>query len=128
MRIRPISVCVGLGLTASCALASHAANYNPPVVLQDPGDKGFSQPYAINNAGQSVGYSDTSTGYLAVLWSSSGIAMVLNDPGGHGDAAAYAINASGHSVGAFATANSYEAVRWSPTGQATVLTTGPVRR
>ena len=52
---------------------------------------------AINDAGQSVGYS----GGDAVLWSPSGKATVLQDAGGQGESYALAINDAGWSVGVF---------------------------
>jgi len=75
------------------------------------------QPIAINDAGQSVGFSYTVGGYDAVLWSPSGKATVLQDAGGRGDSEPIAINDSGQSVGN----SGGDAVLWSPLGKATVL-------
>jgi hypothetical protein len=86
-------------------------------VLQDVGGLGNSYADAINDAGQSVGYSvTTADGYDAVLWSPSGKATMLQDVGGSGVSAALAINDAGWSVGL-----SDGAVLWSPTGKATNL-------
>ncbi len=68
-------------------------------VLQDAGGRGESTVVAINDAGQSVGYSYTGRGYVAVLWSPSGKAMVLEDEGGAGISQALAVNDAGWSVG-----------------------------
>ena len=80
------------------------------------------QVYAINDAGQSVGDSvTTSGGDDAVLWSPTGKATVRQDVGGQGFSEAVAINDSGQSVGVSYTASSVDAVLWSPSGKATVL-------
>ena len=73
-------------------------------VLQDVGGNGVSQSYAINDSGQSVGFSYTSPGCFehcqeAVLWSPSGEGTILQDAGGHGWSQPAAINASGQSIG-----------------------------
>ena len=77
---------------------------------------------AINEAGQSVGYSDTAPGDDAVLWSPSGKATVLQDVGGQGISYADAINDAGQSVGSSQYRDRrLDAVLWSPSGKATVL-------
>src|SRR5208337_78214 len=75
----------------------------------------------INDAGQSVGYSVTTSGMDAVLWSPSGKATVLQDVGGQGNSSAGAINNAGWSVGFSGTSRGGDAVLWSPSGKATVL-------
>ena len=73
-------------------------------VLQDVGGDGVSEGRAINDSGQSVGFSLTAPAsgcQDAVLWSPSGKATVLQDAGGHGWSLAGAINASAQSVGTF---------------------------
>jgi hypothetical protein len=75
---------------------------------------------AINDAGQSVGYSHiTNEGGITdpMLWSPSGKATVLQDVGGRGSSNAVAINDAGQSVGS----SRGDAVLWSPSGKATVL-------
>lgn len=85
-------------------------------VLQDVGGAHFSEALAINDSGESVGFS----GKKAVLWSTSGTATVLRSAG---DAEAVAINAAGDSVGFSDNASETEihAMLWSPTGAATNL-------
>ena len=51
-------------------------------VLQDAGGQGFDDAVAINDSGESVGYSLTASGDEAVLWSSSGIATNLGADAG----------------------------------------------
>ncbi len=122
MRSRPIALCLGLGVTLGFALAA-SAGYDV-TILQDVGGQGISHPYAVNDAGQSVGTSYASSGVDAVLWSASGKATVLQDVGGQGVSDVGGINDSGWSVGySFTTANfsRFEAVLWSPSGKATVL-------
>jgi hypothetical protein len=85
--------------------------------LQDVGGQGASFVNAINDAGQSVGYSFTRTGVDAVLWSPSGKATVLQDVGGQDYSDVIAINDAGQSVGNSAG----DAVLWLPSGKATVL-------
>jgi len=86
-------------------------------VLQDVGGQGFSYVVAINDAGWSVGYSQTAFGpsadYEAVLWSPSGKATVLQD-----GSQANAINDAGWSDGL---ASGDGAMLWSPSGKATDL-------
>ncbi len=91
-------------------------------MLQDAGGTGFDQPFAMNGADESVGYSKTASGQKAVLWSSSGAATVLQDIGGQGFSEALAIDASGHGVGYSDIAGGgIEAVLWSLKGKATNL-------
>ena len=118
-RTYPVALLLGLGVTPSLALTAHAA-YDV-TILQDVGGAATNQPNAISASGQSVGFSDTATGYDAVLWSPTGVTTMLADPGGQGASAPAAINASGQSVGASQTVNAYEAVLWSPAGAATLL-------
>ena len=99
MRIRPIALCLGLAVTPSLALPAHA-QYDV-TVLQDVGGHGSTEPYAINDAGQSVGFSALD----AVLWSPSGIPTVLQDTGGLGRSQVSAINDAGQSVGYSRTAS-----------------------
>ena len=96
--------------------------FGDPDQANDIGGSHSSDAVAINNAGQSVGFSKTAKGQDAVLWSPSGTAIVLHDAGGKNFSGAVAINASGHSVGFSKTpTGGYDAVRWSPSGAATVL-------
>ena len=93
-------------------------------VLQDVGGRGQVYADAVNDAGWSVGQSETATGYDAVLWSPSGKATVLQDVGGENNSVAVAINDAGWSVGSSDTnafGNRMDAVLWSPSGKATVL-------
>jgi len=63
-------------------------------VLQDVGGYGVSKATAMNDAGWSVGYSNTGRRNAdAVLWSPSGQATVLQDAGGFGYSYANAVNA-----------------------------------
>jgi hypothetical protein len=57
MRIRPIALCLGVVVTPSLAPSVHA-QYDV-TVLQDVGGQGVNRVEAINNAGQSVGFSAT---------------------------------------------------------------------
>jgi PEP-CTERM motif len=123
MRIRPIALYLGVAVTPSFALTAHAdAGYNVNV-LQDPGGQGNSGPFfgAINDAGQSVGFSATASCCEAVLWSRTGKATVLQDIGGQGNSAAAALNNAGWSIGTSGTASGLEAVLWSPTGKGQAL-------
>jgi hypothetical protein len=124
MRIRPITICLGLSVTPCFALTAHAdAGYNV-TVLQDPGGLGDSSPFfnAINPFGQSVGSSATANGGLeAVLWSRTGKATVLQDVGGERNSSASGINAFGWSVGTSGAPSGLEAVLWSPTGKGRAL-------
>ena len=87
-------------------------------MLQDAGGRGLSYAFAINDAGLSVGQSETARGFDAVLWAPSGKATVLQDVGGEGYSQADAINDAGQSVGYSHTAGGgYEAVLWSPKGR-----------
>ena len=116
MRIRPIALCLGLGVTPGLALTAHA-EYDV-TVLQDVGSQGYSEPYAINAPGQSVGHSAGD----AVLWSPSGKATVLQDAGGRGASVAFAVNDAGWSVGySYTASRREEAMLWSPSGKAIVL-------
>src|SRR5271165_916359 len=123
MRIRPIALCLGLGITPSLALTAHAGYTVTP--LQNEGGA-VSLPYAIsetNASALSVGYSQTASGGSdAVLWA-SGVATMLQDYGGQGFDVANAINATGWSVGTSATVSGIgeHAVLWSPSGAATPL-------
>jgi hypothetical protein len=88
------------------------------------GRDGSGEAVAINDAGQSVGHSDTAPNRVdAVLWSPSGKATVLQDVGGRDVSYALAINNAGQSVGYSGTSNGTgeDAVLWSPSGKATVL-------
>ena len=94
--------------------------------LQDVSGEDFSTALAVNDAGQSVGFSDNascpSCGVDAVLWSPTGKATVLQDVGGVGVSYVGAINDAGQSVGGSLTAaGGLDAVLWSPSGKATVL-------
>jgi probable HAF family extracellular repeat protein len=91
-------------------------------VLQDAGGHAKSEAVAINDAGQSVGFSYAASGYEAVLWSPYGKATVLHNAAGTAQSYANAINASGQSVG-FSETTSFgeQAVLWSPSGKATSL-------
>jgi hypothetical protein len=82
---------------------------------------GESVAEAINNAGQSVGYSQNSKVQDAMLWSKSGQATILQRVGTSTDNEAEAINASGWSVGYSASAKVENAALWSPSGTVTVL-------
>jgi hypothetical protein len=90
-------------------------------VLQDVGGREFSFTEALNDVGQSVGFSNTAGGQDAVLWSRSGKATVLQDAGGRGSSSAGDINDFGWSVGSSDTATGSDAVLWSPSGKATDL-------
>jgi hypothetical protein len=90
-------------------------------VLQDVGGQEFSFTEALNDAGQSVGFSRTAAGQEAVLWSRSGNATALQDAGGQGNSSAQAINDFGWSVGSSNTVTGSDAVLWSPSGKATDL-------
>jgi hypothetical protein len=131
MRIRPIALCLGVAVTPSFALTAYAdAGYNV-TVLQDVGGQGFNLAQGINAFGQTVGYSSTTIGYDAVLWSLAGKATVLQDAGGGSWSLANAINNAGWSVGfSLAAPDDYsrsDAVLWSPLGKATVLHDGAVK-
>ena len=118
MRIYPIALCLGLGITTGAAPAAHA-KYDV-TVLQDAGGTGASQPIGINASGWTVGDSfNSSGGDDAVLWSPSGKATVLQDVGGLGTSYASAINAAGQIAGSSeSTADGgSEAVLWSPVGK-----------
>jgi hypothetical protein len=119
MRIRSIALCLGVAVTPGLAPAAHA-QYDV-TVLQNVGQE--SLPHAINNAAQSVGYSQTAgNGADAVLWSPSGMATVLQDAGGRGNSFVNGINDAGQSVGySYTAGGGADAVRWSPSGRATVL-------
>ncbi len=127
MRIRPIALCLGLAATAGLALPAHA-QYDV-TLLQDVGGRGHSLASAINDAGQSIGFSQTVRGADAVLWAPSGIGTVLQDVGGLGSSGVDAINDAGQSVGGSVTSCvprhfgdcSVDAVLWSRSGKATVL-------
>ena len=115
MRIRPIAVWLGLGAAQGFVVTAHA-EYDPPIVLQNPGGGPVSQPYAINASGLSVGYAETaSSGIDAVLWSASGSPTVLDDAGGQGFDVANAINATGQIVGTSETVSliGEQSVLWS---------------
>ena len=123
MRIRPIAICLGVSMTPGFALTAHAdAGYNV-TVLQDPGGLGDSGPFfrAINDAGQSVGFSATASCCEAVLWSRTGKATVLQDVGGGGNSSASALNNAGWSIGTSGPPGALEAVLWSPTGKGRAL-------
>jgi hypothetical protein len=99
--------------------AAEAVLWSPSgkaTVLQDVGGARFSKALAINDSGESVGFS----GKDAVLWSPSGTATVLRSAG---VSEAVAINAAGDSVGySFgASGNGVDAMLWSPSGAATNL-------
>src|SRR5271165_4481407 len=119
MRIRRIALCLGLGVTPGLAPAAHAQYH--VTVLQDVGGLGINEPFAINDAGQSVGWSHSAGGVEAVLWSASGKAAVLQDVGSQGISIVKAINDAGQSVGYSVTTSGMDAVLWSPSGKATVL-------
>jgi hypothetical protein len=61
MRIRLITLCLGLSVTPCFALTAHADAGCNVTVLQDPGGLGDSSPFfnAINDFGWSVGFSAT---------------------------------------------------------------------
>src|SRR5208283_755395 len=99
MRIRAIALCLTICVAPGFACTADAYDVT---VLQDAGLHHSSEPTAINASGESVGYSDTATGYDAVLWSATGNATILPDAGGEGDSAAYAINAAGYTAGSSA--------------------------
>jgi probable HAF family extracellular repeat protein len=107
----------GLGLSLADAVLWSPSG--KATVLQDVGGVHDSYSIAINDAGQSVGYSFTNGGIDAVLWSPSGKATVLQDAGGRGHSEALAINDAGWSIGY--SGYSGDAVLWSPSGKATVL-------
>ena len=118
MRIRPIAFCLGVSVTPSFALLAHAdAGYNVSV-LQDPGGQGDSFAGAINDAGQSVGYSATASGSEAVRWSRTGKATVLQDVGARAAVSPAPSTHSGLSLEA-----SGGPVVWSPTGKGRALQT-----
>ena len=120
MRIRPMALCFGLALTPGVAVTAHATY--TPIILADPGGMGNNKVWDINSLGESVGWSQTSSGQDAVLWSTTGSAKVLQDVvGGDGSSAARAINASGESVGWSATSSGTDPVLWSSSGTVTVL-------
>ncbi len=119
MCIRPIALCFGLVVTPGLAHPAHA-QYDV-TTLQDAGGQGHSQPSAVNASGQSVGYSYTSRGEEAVLWSPSGKATVLQDFGGQGGNYACSINDAGQSVGESGYSDGAVAALWSVSGKATEL-------
>jgi probable HAF family extracellular repeat protein len=90
-------------------------------VLHDAGGRGYSEAFAINDAGQSVGISLGATSLDAVLWAPSGKATVLQDVAGWAVDQPTAINDAGQSVGWSHTASGQDAVLWSPSGKATDL-------
>jgi len=71
------------------------------IVLPDVGGTGHSEAWAINNAGDIVGfsYTDSGRGVEAVEWLPNGTAIVLPDAGGQGSSFAHAINNAGDIVG-----------------------------
>jgi hypothetical protein len=84
MRIRSIALLLGLGATPGFALKAHAQD--DVAVLQPAGSLGFSEPFAINASGQSVGYPMTAPLPIdAAPCSPSGKATVLQAAGGGGD-------------------------------------------
>ena len=70
MSIRPIALCFGLALTPGFAVTAHATY--TVIVLADPGGMGNNKVWDINSLGESVGWSQTSSGLDAVLWSTTG--------------------------------------------------------
>ncbi len=89
-------------------------------VLQDVGGQGKSAAVAINDAGQSIGYSlscDSSCRDEGVPWSPTGKATMLQDAVGQGESFPDAINDAGWSVGE----SGRDAVLWSRSGKATDL-------
>ena len=123
MRIRAIALCFGLAVMSGFAVRAHADAYTP-ILLPDPGGMQDSEVLAINSSGESVGWSQTSAGIDAVLWSMTGGFKVLTDLGGEGVSAALAINASGQSVGWSVTATGEDPVLWSPKGKPKMLGKG----
>lgn len=123
MNIRPVALCFGLAVMSGFAVTAHAT-YNVPIMLADvPGGDGDSVVRAINSLGESVGWSATSSGFDAVLWSANGTPTVLFDEGGQNVSKAHAINASGESVGWSETATGvYDPVLWSSSGTAATTT------
>jgi hypothetical protein len=80
MRIRPITLCFGLAVMPGFAVTAHATYTF--TLLQDAGGMQDSEAVAINSMGESVGWSQTSSGFDAVLWSATGTSTVLADLGG----------------------------------------------
>jgi hypothetical protein len=91
-------------------------------VLQDPAGHDNDWVKALNNSGESVGYSAAPHYQDAVRWSPTGKATVLQDIGDLKEAEAVGINGSGWCIGwaAYLTKQDYEsfiAVLWNPSGQ-----------
>jgi hypothetical protein len=110
---------VGLSYATTNGQFADAALWSPTgkaTVLQDPGGRGISHVYAINDSGQSVGsFATTNGGLDPVRWSPSGKVTLLQDPGGFGEVLAG--NASGESAGY----SGQHAALWSSSGKAPVL-------
>jgi hypothetical protein len=124
MNLRVTALCFGLALIPGFAVTTHARTYTL-VPLQDAGGVNNSVVEAINSLGESVGYSYTTAGAEAVLWSASGSATPLTDEGGQENSVALAINGSGQSVGYSVTSTGGEQpVLWSSSGAATPLGKG----
>jgi hypothetical protein len=124
MNFRLTALCFGLALTPGFAVTAHATTYTL-VPLQDAGGVENSVVEAINSLGESVGYSYTTGGAEAVLWSATGTATPLADEGGQGNSVALAINGAGQSVGYSVNATGGEQpVLWSSSGTATPLGKG----
>jgi hypothetical protein len=83
--------------------------------LTDVGSEGDSSSRVINGAGQSGGWSKTSTGADTVLWSASGTTTVLNKTGLFGSTV-YAINSHGDTVGYTVTSTGYDPFFWTASG------------
>ena len=124
MRIRPVALCFGLAVMSGFAVTAHAQTYTFTLLQNVAGGMQNSVVLAINSSGESVGWSQTSSGIDAVLWSTTGVPEVLADLGGEGASAALAINASGQSVGWSVTATGEDPVLWSSKGTATMLGKG----
>ena len=125
MTIRQMTLCFGLAGVSGFAVTAHAATYNVTVLADPLGGVGNSKVFAINSLGESVGWSATSNGFDAVLWSATGTAAVLQDYGGQSVSVARAINGSGEIAGFSKTTTGNIPVLWSSSsGLATPLGKG----
>ncbi len=117
MKITPAIRMTVLLVFANLNTPVHAADYTVTGIESLSGPSGLTWPYAINNLGQVVGYSSTTSGNHAFVWSaSSGIRDLGYLTGGAADSNARDINDKGQIVGYSKTSTGYRAVLWDTSG------------